>query len=207
VRPDSSERPRQRRRRRRQHWCRVWRLITHRGRAADRVAKHPDDRFTVLLPGRNKQVAKRCSDIIPLLRRVERERVRFVGWHDTTTLAGDRVLALGVPAVPPHSVRRRLAQRGMIAAVIAGGDWGELVWSGGTDADGKERTVRSNGYRHPSWNQAYRDAVVDLMRRRLAHVCTSVTIIADMELGLPLIDGPTPLDQEDVQALEVLGGY
>jgi hypothetical protein len=167
------------------------------------IAMHPDQRFAVLLPGRNKQVTKRSSDIMPLLRRVERERVRFVGWHDTTTLAGDHVLALGVPAVPPHSIRRKLAQRGLIAAVLAGGAWGELVWSGGTGADGKEWTVSSNGYRHPSWQQAYRDAVADLMRRRLVRVAVPIVVVADVELGLPLlIEMPMPMDDHDMLILE-----
>jgi hypothetical protein len=125
------------------------------------------------------------------------------GVPSTTTLVGDRVLALGVPAVPPHSVRRRLAQLGLIAAVTAGGDWGELVWSGGTGADGKERTVSSNGYRHPSWKQAYCDAVVDLMRRRLVRVAVPSVVVADVELGLPLLtEVPMPMDDHDMLILE-----
>jgi hypothetical protein len=168
------------------------------------LARHPGERLGVLLPGNKEKVAALQRAIRPLWRPGEGQRVALGGWFGKGTPAGDRLLALGVPAVPPRSVRRRLAQRGLEDAAVGEGEWGEVPWTGRRQSDGAAQEVRGWGYREPDWHQAYRDAVLDRMRRRLAGVGVPVVVMADLELGLGLVEGPVPLDELDVKLLEGL---
>lgn len=167
------------------------------------LAARPGERLAVLLPGNQKHFAALRTKVEDLLVPAERKRVEFAGWYDRGAPVCDRMLALGVPAIPPHSVGRRLEQRDLIAAALADKVWGEVRWRG-TRTDGTEQEVVGQGYRHPDWAAAYRDAVLDLLRRKLVRVTVPITVVADLDLGLPLVDEDFAIDGDDLRLLEAL---
>jgi|GEM_PF-6628546 len=182
------------------------RPATVAARVRGHLAVNTGERVAVVLPG-NRQRFKALREAVEvLLVPAERNRVEFSSWYDKTLPPCERVLALGVPAVPSRSVERRLEQRDMIPAVVAGGDWGEVEWTGiGSDGKGCS-PIKCRGYRHPDWAVAYRDAVCDLLRRKLVGVSVPVSIVSDMDLGLglPLVDEPRPIDDDELRLLEAL---
>jgi hypothetical protein len=178
---------------------------TRPGPLADLIRGHlewfPGGTLAVILPGSTERADKLRQALPALLS--EGHRLRLVGWHDEGRLTGDRILALGVPAVPPRTVRRRLAQSGLDSAAIGDKDWGDVAWEG-RQVDGSTRTVKTKGYRQPDWGQAYADAVNGLLRRRLAGIKVPIVFATDHDLGLPLVAQPVPLDAQDEELLELL---
>jgi putative DNA primase/helicase len=173
------------------------------------LAAHPGEHLCVLLPGRCEQAEDLAGEILTLLAPDEVAHVALVPWHGpapgspSALPSCDRIIGLGIPAVPPGSVRRRLIQCGDGDAARADGDWGERAWSR-PGADGIEVRVRERGYRHAAWHAAYRAVVQDLLRRRLVGAAVPVVLVTDLELGLPLGDAPPALRAKDQLLLKAL---
>lgn len=183
------------------------------------LAAFPGERLAVLLPSpvtwkgvkkpltpkeRKRLRHSRRRQVRKLLTRDERKRVALVNWRSQRTLTRfDRVLALGLPTLPPRSLMRWLLQTGRRAEALEPPDWGEFTWTGHA-IDGDPVPVVARGYRHPAWHAAHVETARDTLRRRLAGVTRPVILHTDVPLGLPLVKGAAPLTREDGQLLGVL---
>ncbi len=169
--------------------------------------RHPGDRWLVVLPGRLTRARALAKEVVALLPEQDRDRVTATSWFDTRPLPEvDRVLCVGVPAVPPQRVRQWLAQTGQVAAALADGDWGLGSWEGYLADDGEVVSVDGWRYRQPEWARGYREVVRELMRQRLAPVRVPVTVLADSDLGLPLAERPgaRAMDGDDRRLVDAL---
>lgn len=175
---------------------------------------HPGERLCVLLPGRRERAEELAKGIRELLSPDEAAQVNLFSWHgsvagerevkDSNALTGcDRVIGLGIPTVPPSSIRRRLTQTGNYDGARESGDWGSRIWNGHR-GDGADVRVDARGYRHAAWHKTYVELVRDLLRRRLVGVTVPVVLMSDMELDLPLIDSPPSLTPKDLRLLQML---
>ena len=168
------------------------------------LVRHPGERLAVLLPGSRDRVAKRANEVRTLMTPAELGRITLAGWVDEGDLpCGDRLLCLGLPPVPPRMVRQRLAQHGLDNAAVADGDWGTVTWQR-TTAEGEILNVSAEGYRNEAWASARRTTVLTAVRRRLVRAAVPVEIVADLDLGLPLVPPTQPITAADMRLLTAL---
>lgn len=174
------------------------------------LERHRGERLAVLVPvwrskkekPKKKRLTKRA--ILRCLTPEEIKRVRLRPWRGHKSLDGfDRVLALGMPTLPPESLQRHLLQIGLKAESAADSAWGPITWHGQAP-DGSPVEVAAMGYGQSAWHGAYVETATELLNRRLAGVHVPVTLVTDIKLDMPLVEGAMPLDRQDGKMLDVL---
>jgi len=122
----------------------------------------------------------------------------------------DLLLVLGTPRVPPHAVKLRLIQVGLVLAAARDGQW-EADWWSGTTTTGKQVTIRTSAYRDHDWYAAHRSIVrAELIQaigrgRGICEKGIPVVVLSNEPLGLPILEIDVhPLSDTAVKVLQAI---